>query len=141
MRVNIVRRVKTAKGWANVALKRNVRGRIQWPSRGPYLIEPYLIEWRANGRRLREAAVDTPADALEAQKRKRLELEAKETGLEVSDPDEEKKLPLSKAVEDFLKEIATFRKPLTHQKYETILELFTEYAAPSPMPGISLPRT
>jgi len=88
-RVNIVRSVKTAKGWANVALKRNAKGRIQWPSRGPY-----LIEWRANGRRLREAAGDTPADALEAQKRKRLELEAKETGLEVSDPDEEKKLPL-----------------------------------------------
>jgi hypothetical protein len=47
---------------------------------------------------------------LEAQKRKRLELEAKETGLEVSDPDEEKKLPLAKAVENFLKDIETFRK-------------------------------
>jgi integrase/recombinase XerD len=125
-RVNIVRRVKTPKGWANVALKRNARGRIQWPSRGPY-----LIEWRANGRRLREAAGDTPADALEAQKRKRLELEAKETGLELSGPDdEEKKLPLVKAVVDFLKDIQTFRKPLTHKKYESILELFTEYAAP-----------
>jgi hypothetical protein len=107
-RVNILRSVKTPKGWANVALKRNVRGRIQWPSCGPY-----LIEWRATGRRLREAAGDTPADALEAQKRKRLELEAKETGLEVSDPDEEKKLPLAKAVENFLKDIETFRKPAT----------------------------
>jgi hypothetical protein len=35
-----------------------------------------------------------------------------------------------KAVEAFLKDIKTFRKPLTHQKYEYILEWFAEYAAP-----------
>jgi len=51
--------------------------------------DPTIIEWRENGRRLREAAGDTPVDALEAEKRKRLELEAKETGF-VSDPDKEK---------------------------------------------------
>jgi len=41
-----------------------------------------------------------------------------------------KKSYRSKAVADFLKDIQTFRKPLTHKKYKTILELFTEYAAP-----------
>jgi len=40
-------------------------------------------------------------DALEAQKRKRLELEAKETGRELSGLDEEEKLPPARAVEDF----------------------------------------
>ncbi len=58
------------------------------------------------------------------------ELEAKETGLELSGLNEDDALPLSKAVENFLKDIQTFRKPLTHKKYESILQLFTEYAAP-----------
>jgi len=61
-RVNILRRIKTSKGWANVALKRNTKKRIQWPSGGPF-----LIEWRENGTRRREAAGTTPAEALEAQ--------------------------------------------------------------------------
>ncbi|HLO05508.1 MAG TPA: hypothetical protein VK198_02620 [Terriglobales bacterium] len=58
--VNILRRVKTSKGWANVALKRNTKKRIQWPSGGSF-----LIEWRENGSRLREAAGNTPAEALD----------------------------------------------------------------------------
>jgi integrase/recombinase XerD len=125
-RVNILRRVKTASGWANVALKRNPKGRIVWPSGGHF-----LIEWRENGRRRREAAGDTPSEALEAQKRKRLALEAGESGLEISDPNnKEGDLPLAKAVETFLNDIKTFRKPLTHQKYECILELFSEHVAP-----------
>jgi integrase len=124
-RVNILQRVKTARGWANVALKRNAKGRIRWPSGGRY-----LIEWRENGIRLRQTAGETTSDALEAQKRKRLELEARETGLELSDLSYEANLPLVKSVHDFLKDIRTFRKPLTHQKYQHILELFSEHVAP-----------
>jgi hypothetical protein len=73
-RVNILQRVKTLKGWSNVPLKRTPKGRkgrIQWPSVGHY-----LIEWRENGRRLRESGGETPSEALEAQKRKRFQLEA-----------------------------------------------------------------
>ena len=125
-RVNILQRVKTAEGWANVALKRNAKGQICWPSSGRY-----LIEWRENGIRLRQTAGETPSDAVEAQKRKRLQLEAKEAGLEFLDAGQnEDKLTLAKAVHDFLRDIKTFRKPLTHQKYEHILELFSEYTAP-----------
>jgi site-specific recombinase XerD len=52
-------------------------------------------------------------------------------GLQVSPPDDEdSKLPLAAAVQKFLDEIKTFRKPLTHQKYEYILQLFSEYSAP-----------
>src|ERR1700731_100237 len=60
-RVNILRRVKTSK-----SLKRNARSRVQWPSGG------FLIEWREGGRRLRASVGETTADALEAQKLKRL---------------------------------------------------------------------
>ena len=49
-------------------------------------------------------------------------------------------LPASKSVEEFLKDIKTFRKPLTHQKYEYVLELFSNTLRPSPTPGLSSPR-
>jgi hypothetical protein len=91
----------------------------------------FLIEWRENGKRLRASAGETPAEALEAQKRKRVELDAKDSGLEISGIDtKDESLPLQKAVENFLKDVRTFRKPLTHQKYEYVLELFAEHAAP-----------
>jgi len=37
---------------------------------------------------------------------------------------------ITKAVDQFLSDIKTFRKPLTYQKYAHILELFTEFVAP-----------
>ncbi len=49
--VNILQRVKTEKGWRNIGLKRDRRGRLKWPSGGRF-----LIEWRKGGKRLREAA-------------------------------------------------------------------------------------
>ena len=125
-RVNIAKQVKTQQGWRNVALARDAPGRIKWSSRSGR----YIIEWRENGRRHRAAAGDTPSDALEAQKRKRLELEAQETGLELVGLEEEERLPLTKVIESFLKDIKTFRKPSTHQKYEYILGLFSEHVAP-----------
>ena len=127
-RVNILRQVRTEKGWRNAALPRKQDGGIKWPTRGRY-----LIEWRDNGRRLRAAAGVTPAEALEAQKRKRLELEAHSSGLSVLDPEKEAEadaLPLTAVIDKFLEDIRTFRKPLTYQKYTHILELFAEHAAP-----------
>ncbi len=92
-RVNITKQVKTQHGWRNVALARDARRRIKWTVGSGR----YIIEWRENGRRQRAAAGVTPAEALEAQKRKRLELGARETGLELSGvSDEEKKLPLQR---------------------------------------------
>ena len=125
-RVNIVRQVKTPRGWRNVALERDARGRIKWGS-GP---GRYIVEWRADGRRRRAAAGVTPSEALEAQRRKRLELDAKDSGLEVSGIGEEERLPLAAAIQTFLKDIKTFRKRLTHQKYDHILGLFSEHVAP-----------
>lgn len=99
-------------------------------SSGAHDLAATSSEWRENGRRHRAAAADTPSDVLEAQKRKRLELEAQETGLELAGLEEEERLPLTKVIESFLKDIKTFRKPSTHQKYEYILGLFSEYVAP-----------
>ena len=124
-RVNILQKLRTEKGWRHAALPRKKDGRIKWPAHGRY-----LIEWRESGRRLREAAGTTPSEALEAQKRKRLDLEAKSSGLEISGIEEEERLPLAGAIQSFLKDIKTFRKKLTHQKYDHILGLFNEHVAP-----------
>jgi hypothetical protein len=62
-RVNILKQVKTPRGWRNLALQRDARGRIKWSSGSGR----YIVEWRENGRRRRSAAGVTPSEALEAQ--------------------------------------------------------------------------
>ena len=123
--MNIFRQVLTENGWRNAALERDGKGRIKWPSRARF-----LIEWRESGRRKREAAGETPSEALEAQRRKRLELEAAQTGVKILD-ESEPQFPLTKTIDGFLKDIKTFRKKLTWQKYDHVLNLFAEHAAPS----------
>ena len=109
--VNILQKVKEASGWKNRSLPRDKRGRIKWPS-GRSL----LIEWREDGRRQRQAAGTTSSEALEAQRRKRFELEAKARGLKIEEPVEtDTAISLKKAIEDFIKDIQTFRKPMTTQ--------------------------
>lgn len=43
-RGNILKRVKTASGWRNVALRRDARNRIKWTTSGRY-----IIEWQCAG--------------------------------------------------------------------------------------------
>jgi integrase/recombinase XerD len=124
-RVNILRQIKTDTGWQNKPLERDDKGRFRWPSN-----TRFLIEWRDNGRRLRQAAGTTASEALEAQKKKRLELEAKDTGLKVTDPEEEAKLPLDSTIQSFLKDVKTFRKLYTWKKYTHVLQIFSEHVAP-----------
>ena len=89
-RISILRRVRTENAWRNLPLGRSPKGRIKWVATAPY-----LIEWRKAGRRRREAAGTTPAEAIEAQKRKRFELEAKARGLTIEEPVEtETAIPL-----------------------------------------------
>lgn len=126
-RVNITRQIKNAAGWRNVSLDRDGRGRIKWGT-GP---GRYLIEWYERGQRRRRAAGTTPAEALEAQRRKRLELDAHEANIRLPDlVEDEDELLLETSIGNFLKDIQTFRKPLTYQKYKYILKLFSECVAP-----------
>ena len=124
---NIIRQVKTAQGWKNVALDRDGRGRIQWGC-GP---GRYILEWYESGRRRRKAAGTTPSEALEVQRRKRLELDALLVNIKLPDPDEENEsFLLQTSIMRFLKDIQAFRKPMTHWKYQYILGLFAEHVAP-----------
>jgi len=126
-RVNINRQIKTLAGWKNVSLDRDGRGRIRWGAGAGR----YILEWYEGAQRKRQSGGTTPAEALEAQRRKRFELDARESNLEFPVLEEEEDaFPLQTLLANFLKDIRAFRKPLTYQKYEHILELFCEYVAP-----------
>jgi len=123
-RVNLTRQVKTDDGWKRVVLERDSRGRVRWGSGEGR----YLVEWREGVRRLRAAGA-TPAEALEAQGRKRLELEARENNLELLGlPKEEDNILVDCALQNFLRDIKAFRKPLTPQKYEYVVGLFNFFS-------------
>src|SRR5258706_3491313 len=78
-RANINRQVKGLNGWKNVSLDRHGRGRIKWgPGAGRY-----ILEWYEGAQRRRQAGGTTPAEGLEAQRRKRLELDARESNVEL----------------------------------------------------------
>lgn len=125
--VNIIKQIKEDGRWKNFALDHDSRGYIKWSSAGGR----YLIEWREKGKRKRQAAGVTPAEALEAQRRKRLELDAKKSGIQLLGlNDDEYKLPLAETIKSFLADVKAFRKPLTHQKYEYVLQLFQESVVP-----------
>ena len=76
--VNIVKKIKIDGDWKLLAIPRNAKGNYDWNALPDGL---YLIEWRAGGKRRRESAGVTAAQALEAQRRKRHELEGRKLGV------------------------------------------------------------
>ena len=124
--VNIVKKIKIDGSWKLLSIPRNAKGNYDWNALPDGL---YLIEWRAGGKRRREAAGATAAQALEAQRRKRHELEGRKLGVpgfELAD-EAPKKPALHIAVRDYLAQIEALKKPNTHRKYEAVLERFLEF--------------
>jgi hypothetical protein len=76
--VNIVKKIKIDGDWKLLSILRNAKGNYDWNALSEGL---YLIEWRAGGKRRRESAGVTAAQALEAQRRKRHELEGRKLGV------------------------------------------------------------
>lgn len=124
-RVNIVKHVKTDGHWTIRSIPRKQSGAFDWSA----LPEGrYLIEWYENGQRCREAAGITSAEALEAQRKKRHELEGLRLGLAPKPPMEEtpSSRPLRKLIDHYLDQIETLKKKNTHRKYEAVLNRFAE---------------
>jgi len=118
--VNIVKKIKIDGSWKLLSIPRNAKGNYDWNALPDGL---YLIEWRAGGKRRREAAGATAAQALEAQRRKRHELEGRKLGVpgfELAD-EAPKKPALHIAVRDYLAQIEALKKPNTHRKYEAVV--------------------
>ncbi len=124
--VNIVKKIKVNGDWKLHSIPRNTKGNYDWNALPEGL---YLIEWRAGGKRRRESAGVTAAQALEAQRRKRHELEGRKMGVPGFETAGEtvKKPALHLAINKYLEQIEALKKPNTHRKYEAVLKRFLDY--------------
>jgi len=124
--VNIVKKIKIGGDWKLLSIPRNAKGNYDWNALPEGL---YLIEWRAGGKRRRESAGVTAAQALEAQRRKRHELEGRKLGVPGFElAGETPKTPaLHVAVRKYLAQVEALKKPNTHRKYEAVLDRFIEF--------------
>jgi len=125
-RVNIVKRVKIDGRWKMFSIPRNAKGNYDWNAIAD---GRYYVEWYVGGTRRREGAGATAAQALEAQRRKRHELEGRKLGVPgfATAGETFKKPALQVAVKKYLEQIEALKKPNTHRKYEAVLERFLDF--------------
>jgi hypothetical protein len=130
-RVNLIKKIKTANGWrfAPVVAESNGRLKDRVSINGQVEVHPegaYFIEWRIGGRRGRRyrSAVDRD-DAIDAARRKAIELRAIRDGLIASPEPEPKAAPKTKigdAIDAYLRYVRMQRKPRTHLTYRYTLD-------------------
>jgi integrase len=125
-RVNIVKRVKSDGRWKMLSIPRNSKGNYDWNALPD---GRYYVEWYMGGTRRRSSAGVTTAQALEAQRRKRHELEGRKLGVPGFETAGEaaKKQPLHVAITKYLEQIDALKKHNTHRKYEAVLNRFGEF--------------
>jgi len=125
-RVNIVKRVKIDGRWKMFSIPRNAKGNYDWNAIAG---GRYYVEWYVGGTRRRDGAGVTAAQALEAQRRKRHELEGRKLGVPGFETAGKtfKKPALQVAVKTYLEQIEALKKPNTHRKYEAVLNRFGEF--------------
>src|SRR5664279_2601067 len=97
------------------SIPRNAKGNYDWNAIAD---GRYYVEWYIGGTRRREGAGVTAAQALEAQRRKRHELEGRNLGVPGFEKAGEtvKKPALQVAVKTYLEQIEALKKPNTHRK-------------------------
>ena len=124
--VRIIKKVRISSGvWKFVSLEK-VGNRYIWDERHGY----YFIEWWEGLRRKRELAGITPAEAIEAQRRKRNELIgdllSNGKGTQQSEIEKEKLSPIADARELFINSVKAHSpdKPETVRRYEQVLDHF-----------------
>jgi len=110
-RVNIVKRIKIDGLWKMFSIPRNAKGNYDWNAIAD---GRYYVEWYVGGTRRREGAGVTAAQALEAQRRKRHELEGRNLGVSGFEKAGEtvKKPALQVAVKTYLEQIEALKKPI-----------------------------
>src|SRR5579883_2202788 len=112
-RVNIVKRIKSDGRWKMLSIPRNDKGNYDWNS----LPEGrYYVEWYMGGTRRRQGAGVTAAQALEAQRRKRHELEGRKLGVPGFEKAGERspKAALHIAIKKYLEQIDALKKANTY---------------------------
>lgn len=120
--VNIVKQIRVKERWKLVSIPHDKHGRRDWTS----LPEGrYFIEWWEAGKRRRQAAGSTVADAQEAARRKKHALEGRALGIE--GPEEPSRTPLHVAVKRYLEVVEGLKKPNTLRKYKAVLSRFLQF--------------
>ena len=117
--VNVLKQIRVGKGWKLVSIPRNRHGGYDWRA----LPEGrYFIEWWERGKRKRQAAGATTADALEAARRRKHIMEGKALGMEseIALEEETKRAPLHLAVKRYLEVVEGLKKPNTLRKYKAV---------------------
>ena len=84
----------------------------------------YYIDYKVDGRRVRESVGTSAQEAAARRDQKQAELAAKNNGLVVQE--ETTKRSLKSAVTQYLEDIKLTKKPKTHSAYSTSLEYFLE---------------
>ena len=127
-RVNIVKQVKVDGKWILRSIPKKKSGHYDWAALPD---GDYFVEWREDGRRRRQPAGNTAAQAMEEQRRKRHELEAHALGLAPRNETSEAVTPIEPAsvrrlLDRYLDQIKTLKKPNTHRKYDAVLTRFAK---------------
>jgi len=127
-RVNVVKQVKVDGKWVLRSIPKKTSGHYDWS------VLPdgtYFIEWRENGQRKREPAGITAAQAIEAQRKRRHELEGRRWNPTPAVADARAEAganqPLQPLIDRYLGQIETLKKPNTYRKYECVLKRFEEH--------------
>jgi integrase/recombinase XerD len=127
-RVNIVKQVKVDGKWTLRSIPKKNSGHFDWAALPD---GDYFVEWREDGRRRRQPAGNTAAQAMEEQRRKRHELEAHALGLAPRNENSEvvtaaEPPSVRKLIDRYLDQIKTLKKPNTHRKYDAVLTRFAK---------------
>jgi integrase len=122
-RVNILKQVKVGNRWKLVSIPRDRRGHHDWKALPQ---GRYFVEWHERGKRRRQAAGVTVAEALEVARRKRHTLEGKAFGIAAyaAADAEAQHTPLHVAVDRYLNIVEGLKKPNTLRKYRAVLNRF-----------------
>ncbi len=125
-RVNLLKRIKTDGVWVLRSIPRKSSGGYDW---GALPDGRYFVEWYEAGKRRRAKAGVTIAQAQEAQRRKRHELEGRKLGVPGFDAPSQplQAQPLASAVTLYLEHVETLKKPNTYRKYEAVLRRFSKH--------------
>ncbi|MGD0436432.1 MAG: hypothetical protein ABSB86_08200 [Bryobacteraceae bacterium] len=125
-RVNLLKRIKTDGVWVLRSIPRKPSGGYDW---GALPDGHYFVEWYEAGKRRRAKAGVTIAQAQEAQRRKRHELEGRKLGVLGFDASFKppQAQPLASAVTLYLEHVETLKKPNTYRKYEAVLRRFSKH--------------